>query len=151
VTEMLRQIWLDFIGRVHGPFAFRLVLQPLAAAVIACRAGWRDAWAGRPAYGWAILINSVDRHELLREGWRELARVFIIAFLVDLIYEVIVFHEIYPGQSLIVAALLALLPYPLIRGSVNRIVGRWRRSHGALQGATQTGASSRPILRKTPH
>ena len=149
MTEMLRQIWLDFIGRVHGPFAFRLVLQPLAAAIIACRAGWRDAWAGRPAYGWAILTNSVERHELLREGWRELARVFIIAFLVDLIYEVIVFHEIYPGQSLIVAALLALLPYPLIRGSVNRIVGRWRRSHGALQGS-QTGASSRPILRKRP-
>jgi hypothetical protein len=58
---------------------------------------------------------------MLREGWRELARAFIVAVVVDLIYEVIVFHEFYPGQSLIVAALLALLPYPLIRGSVNRL------------------------------
>ena len=144
--EIFGQIWLDFIGRVHGPFAFRLVLQPLAAAIIACQAGFRDARAGRPAYGWAILTNPVDRHELLREGWRELARVFIVAVLVDLIYEVIVFRQIYPVQSLIVAGLLALLPYPLIRGSVNRIVCRWRRSHGAPQGATQTGTSSRPIL-----
>jgi len=100
IGEMLKQIWQDFIGRVHGPFAFRLVLQPLAAAIIACRAGLRDARSGRPAYGWAILTNPVDRHELLREGWRELARVFIIAFVVDLIYEVIVFHGIYLEASL---------------------------------------------------
>jgi hypothetical protein len=105
----------------------------LAAAIIACRAGFRDARTRRPAYGWAILTNPVDRHELLREGWRELARVFIVAVLVDLIYEVIVFHQIYLVQSFIVAGLLALLPYPLIRGSVNRIVRRWRRlaSRGA--------------------
>jgi len=39
-----------------------------------------------------------------------------------------VFHEIYPGRSLIVAALLALLPYPPIRGLMSRIV---RRCHEA--------------------
>ena len=59
--------------------------------------GWRDARAGRPAYGWAILTNSVDRHTLLREGGKELARVFLVAVVVDLIYEVIVFHEIPAG------------------------------------------------------
>jgi hypothetical protein len=95
--------------------------------LISCRAGLRDARSGRTFYGWAILTNPVDRHELLREGWRELARVFIVAVLVDLIYEVIVFHQIYLVQSFIVAGLLALLPYPLIRGSVNRIVRRWPR------------------------
>ena len=42
----------------------------------------------------------------------------------------LVFHEIHPVQSLIVAALLALLPYPFLRGLMNRIVCRWRRSHG---------------------
>jgi hypothetical protein len=122
-----------------------LVLQPLAAAIIACRAGVRDAQAGRPAYGWAVVTNPVDRHELLREGWKELARVFTVAVVVDLTYEVIVFHRIYPGQSLIVAALLALLPYPLFRGSLNRIVRYWRRNHAGPRGATQTRASSRPI------
>jgi hypothetical protein len=143
--EFLRQTWQDFVGRAYGPFVFRLVLQPLAAAVIACRAGWKDARAGRPAYGWAILTNSIDRRALLREGWKELARVFLVAVAVDLVYEVIVFHEIYPGQSLMVAALLALLPYPLIRGSANRIVRRWRRNHGLTQPELQTGPSSRPV------
>jgi hypothetical protein len=62
-----------------------------------------------------------------------LTRIFIVAVIVDLIYEIIVFHEIHPGQSLIVAAVLALLPYPLFRGLMNRIVRRWRRSHGGPQ------------------
>jgi hypothetical protein len=67
---------------------------------------------------------------LLKEGWKELTRVFIIAVVVDLIYEKMVFDEIRPGQSLVVAAVLALLPYPLLRGLANRIIRRWRRSHG---------------------
>jgi len=133
MDDLLKQLWPDLMGRVHGPFAFLLVLQPLTSVLIACRAGLRDARSGRPAYGWAILSNPVDRHDLLREGWRELSRVFIVAVIVDLIYEIIVFHEIHPGQSLIVAAVLALLPYPLFRGLMNRIVRRWRRSHGGPQ------------------
>jgi hypothetical protein len=145
MEEFVRQAWEMFVGRVHGPFAFRLVLQPLTAAIIACRAGLRDARAGRPPYGWAVVTNPVDRYELLRQGWRQLARVFIVAVGVDLIYEVIIFHRIYPGQSLIVAALLALLPYPLIRGSVNRIVRTSRRSHEGSQRGIQTGAASRPL------
>jgi len=73
------------MGRVDGRFACRLVLQPLTAAVIAFRAGGRDARAGRPAYGWAVLTNSVDRHALLREGGKGLATVFLVAVVVDLI------------------------------------------------------------------
>ena len=126
MEERLRQLLPDLIGRVHGPFAFRLVLQPLSAAIIACRAGLRDARSGRPAYGWTVLSNPVERQELLREGWRELSKVFLIAVAIDVIYEFVVFREIYPGQSLIVAATLALLPYPLLRGLMNRIVRRWR-------------------------
>jgi hypothetical protein len=83
----------------------------------------------------------VNRHNLLREGWKELTRVFVIAVLVDLIYEVVVFRRFYPGQSVIVAALLALMPYPLIRGLMNRIVRRWSQGHGGLH----AGTSSRPV------
>jgi hypothetical protein len=133
MNELLKQTREMLIGRAHGPFAFRLILQPLAAILIACRAGLRDARAGRPAYGWAIFSHPDDRWALLREGWQELARVFVVAVAVDLVYEVIVFHSIHPGQSLIVAALLALAPYPLIRGLVNRIVRRLRMHPGALR------------------
>jgi hypothetical protein len=127
MEERLRVLLPDLIGRVSGPFAFRLVLQPLSAAIIACRAGLRDARSGRPAYGWAVLSNPVERRELLTEGWRELSKVFTIAVVIDLIYQLVVFGEIYPGQSLIVATVLALLPYPLLRGVVNRIMRRRRQ------------------------
>ena len=130
MEELLKRFWPDLIGRVHGPLTFRLVLQPLSAALIACRAGLRDARSGRPAYAWAIITNPVDRRELLHEGWRELTKVFAIAVIIDLIYEIIVFREIHPLQSLVVAAVLALLPYPFIRGLMNRIICRWRQSHG---------------------
>jgi hypothetical protein len=126
--ESIKQVGQALIGRVHGPFAFRLFLQPLTAAFIACRAGLRDARAGRPPFGWAVITNSADRHDLLREGWKEMTKVFIVAVTVDLLYEAIVFHTIYPAQSLIVAAVLALLPYPLFRGPLNRIVRHWRHS-----------------------
>jgi hypothetical protein len=44
--------WDMLIGREHGPLAFRLVLQPKVAALLAIRAGVRDAKAGRPPHGW---------------------------------------------------------------------------------------------------
>ena len=128
MEERLRHLLPDLMGRLNGPFTFRLVLQPLSAALIALRSGLRDARSGRPAYGWAVISNPAERRELLKEGWRELSRVFIIAVIVDLIYELVVFGEIYPGQSLIVATVLALLPYPLLRGVVNRIIRRRRQA-----------------------
>jgi hypothetical protein len=122
MEDYFRRVWEELIGREHGPLTFRLILQPLTAAFLAIRAAVRDAREGRPAYGWALVTDRDRRRALLREGWREVAKVFVVAVVIDLIYEIIVFHKIYPGQSLIVAAILALLPYPVIRGLVNRIL-----------------------------
>ena len=127
MEQYFRDHWQMIVGRVYGPFAFRFILQPLVVAILACRDGLKDARIAKPAYGWAVVTNSADRRTLLRQGWKTIAKVFIAAISVDLIYEVIVFHRIYPGQSLIVATLLALVPYPFIRGLVNRIARRWDR------------------------
>ena len=137
MDELLGRVWENLLGRLDGPLTFRLILQPLTAAIIAIRAGIKDARTGHPVYGWAVLTNPVGRKELLREGWKEIARVFVFAVVVDLIYEVIVFRRIYPGESLIVAAILALLPYPLIRSLVNVIICRLRRSDTFARAAMQ--------------
>jgi hypothetical protein len=139
--ELLTRVWENLLGRVHGPLTFRLILQPLTAAVIATRAGLRDARSGHPAYGWAVLANAAGRRELLREGWKEVARVFGFSVVVDLVYEVIVFRRIYPGESLIVAAVLALLPYPLIRSCVNLIVRRLGRHDAIAKDEIQSSTS----------
>jgi hypothetical protein len=130
LESVLARIWEMLIGRVHGPLAFRLVVQPLVATFFAARAAISDARSGRPPYGWTLLTNPRGNPELVRECLKDITKVFLAAIIIDLIYEVVVFRWIYPGQALIVATVLAALPYPLIRGSLNRIIRLWRRYLG---------------------
>jgi hypothetical protein len=53
--------------------------------------------------------------------------VFIIALVLDVIYELIVYRWVYPGQAVIVAIVLAIVPYLLICGPVTRVMRRFPR------------------------
>jgi hypothetical protein len=125
--EFLRRVWEMHVGRAYGPLSFRLIIQPTVAAALAIRAGVEDARAGRPAYGWAIFTDSMRRWELFWEGWKHLAKLFTAAVIMDMIYQIIVFRWIYPGQALIVATTVAVPSYLLLRGPTNRLVRRWYR------------------------
>jgi hypothetical protein len=122
MEELLTRISEDLIGRVHGPLTLRLLLQPTIAIFFAVRAGVRDARQDRAPYFWALLNNPVHRREMLREGWRDVGKIFVIAVVLDIIYQLIVIRWVYPGETLVVAAALALLPYLVVRGLVTRIV-----------------------------
>ena len=50
-----------------------------------------------------------------------MGKVFFAAFALDVIYELRVYRWVYPGQALIVALVLAIVPYLMIRGPVTRI------------------------------
>jgi hypothetical protein len=52
---LFHRITEDLIGRVHGPMALRLILQPTMAILFATTDGWRDARAARPPYVWSVL------------------------------------------------------------------------------------------------
>lgn len=121
---MLRNVGRELIGRVDGPFAFRMFIQPAVAAFLAVRAGLRDARAGRTPHLWAIMTDATNRRGLLRETWKELRNVFIAAVIIDVVYEIVVFRRVYPIQPFIVAVVLAVLPYLAIRGLVNRLARR---------------------------
>jgi hypothetical protein len=82
MQELLTRIWDMLIGREHWPLAFRLVIQPMVGAVLAIRDGVKDARAGRPPHGWAILTDPIHRKELLRESWQDVARLFIAAIFI---------------------------------------------------------------------
>lgn len=112
----------NLIGRLHGPLTLRLLLQPAVAIFFATRAGMRDARENRVPYFWALLNNPAHRQEMLRDGWHDVGKVFVIAIVLDVIYQLIVIRWVYPGETLVVAAVLALLPYLLLRGAVTRIV-----------------------------
>ena len=128
--DVLARIWEHLGGRIGGPLSFRLLLQPAVAAFFAVRAGLQDARTGRPAYLWTIFTNPTDRRELLREGWKAVGKIFVLAAIIDGAYQVMVFHWVYPVELLIVSFLLACVPYLLIRGPANRIAaagGRYDR------------------------
>ena len=121
MEDLIARGWEGLVSRVGGPLTFRLILQPTMAALLAVLAGLRDARTGRPPYLWTLLTDPAQRVDLLREGWRSIARVFVVAVLMDLVYEWIVGRWFYPLETLIVAVVLAIVPYLVIRGPVNRI------------------------------
>jgi hypothetical protein len=122
----LSQFWEEIIARPNGPMAVRFYLQPLMATIFAVRDGIRDSRQGRPPYLWALITNRESRTELLRDGWKSVGKVFIVATVFDWIYQLIVLHGIQPLQALSVAAVLALVPYVVFRGPVNRVASRRR-------------------------
>ena len=123
-----RSVWNELIGRFDGPLSFRLIIQPIVAAILATRDGLKDAKAGRPPRFWAIVTDSTNRQGLIRECWKQIRNVFIMAVIIDVIYEFIAFRTIYPLQPFLVAFVLAVIPYLLIRGPVNRIATRRYKS-----------------------
>ena len=121
----------NLIGRLSGPMKFRLVIQPLMAAVFAIRDGLKDAREKRPPFFWAVFTLPDQRSEMLKDGWKSVGKIFVIAIIIDLVEQLIEFRWFYPGEALLVAFILACIPYLLIRGAVNRVAHiKWRSASG---------------------
>ena len=132
MDDLLSRMVENLIGRVTGPMMFRVILQPTMAMVMAIRDGLHDARAGRPPYFWAILGDPAHRRDLLHDGWKSIAKIFVLALVLDGVYQWIVLRWIYPGEVLLVAVILAIVPYVLVRGPVNRLArGSNRTARGA--------------------
>ena len=125
MDDIIGRFFADLSGRTSGPMSFRFLLQPTVAAVFAIKAGLQDARTGRPAYFWAMLANRSSRRELVHQGWKAVAKVFTLALILDLVYQVTQLKWIYPLEALVVAFTLAFVPYLLLRGPVNRLARRW--------------------------
>lgn len=123
----LQRIAEDLLERVSGPMHLRIYLQPAVAMFFGIRDGLKDAHEGKPPYFWTIFTSRGNRKELLKSGLHSVAKILIVAFVLDAIYQLIELHWFYPGEAIIVALLLAFIPYLLIRGPVNRLA-RWRAS-----------------------
>jgi hypothetical protein len=118
---MIERGWDNFLARPTGSLSLRFLIQPTMAALLALRAGVQDAREGRQGYLWALLSNPERRLQLLHEGWRGARTPFLIAIVLDCIYQLITVRFIYPLELLFTATLLALVPYGLLRGPFNRV------------------------------
>jgi hypothetical protein len=125
MADHWQRIVENLFGRLNGPLHFRFILQPLMAVFFAIVDGIKDARAGKPAYFWALVFHPGHRKGLLRDGWKSVGKIFILAVVLDIFYQLKVQHWIYPGEILIVAFILAIVPYVVLRGPVNRLVRRF--------------------------
>ena len=125
MEEFLSMRLEDLLGRLHGPMNVRIYIQPAIAAILAILAGLRDAREGKPAFFWALFSsNPHDRRGLLREAWKDIAKVFAVAIALDVVYQFMVLRMFYPIEAMVVAILLAVVPYLLLRAAVGRLFGR---------------------------
>ncbi|MBK6316891.1 MAG: hypothetical protein IPF53_22040 [Blastocatellia bacterium] len=125
MDEILQRFWTDLVERIGGPVSTRLVLQPLTAILLATRSGFRDARTGRRPYLVVLISGGSESRDQLRHGWEDIGRVFVMALVIDAIYQAFVLHWFYPGEALITAVVLAIVPYALMRGPAARLARRW--------------------------
>lgn len=132
MEDILTRIFENLADRVSGPMHFRLVLQPLMAVIFAIRDGRKDAREGRVPYSWSMFTDPGHRRDQLKSGWKSMGKVFIIALILDAVYQYIELRWFYPAEALLVAFFLAMVPYVLLRGTVNRLTPRRSKeeSHG---------------------
>jgi hypothetical protein len=129
-----RRFWADIIERIHGPMTFRFYLQPTMALLAALPDGLRDARLGHKSFFWSALWDRNVSTGRLREGAISTARVVLLGISMDVIYQFKVLDRFYPVEALMMAILLAVIPYFIFRWIIERVGAWWfaRKGTGAL-------------------
>jgi hypothetical protein len=132
--EVHRRFWTDLFDRIHGPMTFRFYLQPVMALLAALPDGINDARGGHKSFFWSGLLSPNASTGRLREGLISTARVVLLGLSMDVIYQFKVFDRFYPGEALMMAILLAVIPYFVFRWIVERAARWWlaRKRTGTL-------------------
>jgi hypothetical protein len=123
--EGYQRMWQHIVDRPGGPMSFRFLLQPVMALIAALHDGIGDARSGRTPYFHKLITDPQHFGGNLNEALIATARIVLLALGMDAIYQAIVLKTFYPGEMVMVAILLALLPYILLRGPIARIARRW--------------------------
>src|SRR5215831_8649188 len=111
----------ELLGRASGPFHLRLILQPTMASLFAFRAGLRDGRAGNPPFLWTFFTDHAERKRLVQSAWKDIGKLFVIALVLDVIYQFVELHAFRWLQTIIVVIVLAILPYTIVRSLVSRL------------------------------
>lgn len=124
MDDIWSRIAENMVNRVSGPMRLRLFMQPAMAALFAIRSGLQDARSGKRPYFWTLATDPTARAELIKDGWKSVGKVFTLALALDVVYQIVELRFVYPGEAVIVAFLLAVVPYLILRGLVTRLMSR---------------------------
>jgi hypothetical protein len=114
----------NLIDRISGPMNFRFILQPVMAAIFAIIAGLKDAKAGKPPYFWSLLTGRARRVDRIKDGWKSVGKVILVALVLDIAYQIIVLRFVYPAEAIIIAFVVVIAPYLILRGLVTRLAAK---------------------------
>ena len=121
ILKLVTRGFEQLIGRLSGPLNFRLMVMPIVVTVLALRAAWKDFREGRPAFLGMLIKDPAERSRLFRSALKDIGKVFIVAVVLDTVYQVWVFRFVYPVQVLVVAVVCAVVPYALVRGPLTLV------------------------------
>ena len=133
--EVHRRFWVDFADRLDGPMTFRFYLQPAMALLAAIPDGIRDARGAGKSFLWSTLWDPNARTGRLKEGLTSVSRVILLGIVMDVIYQIKKLDQFYPGEAVVLAILLAVIPYFVFRWIVEHIARWWFARRGTGKAA----------------
>ena len=119
-----RQFLEELPQRFTGPGRLRFILQPLFAILLGVRGGLADARAGNPPFLFGLLFDAGRRRALLRSGAAAISTLLAMGIILDIVFQLVLYHAAHPGAALLVGPILICLPYALSRALTNRLA-RW--------------------------
>jgi hypothetical protein len=125
MMDYLSGFWQEIVSRLDGPMSLRFYLQPTTSTIYAIVSGIKDAREGKPPYFWTLSTDPSHRVDMLLDGWKSVRNVFLLAIGMDLVYQITVLKGFRPVQAILISVVLALVPYLIIRGQVDRLARRF--------------------------
>ena len=119
MEDILLRLWENLVDRVDRPMALRFLLQPTMAIFFGIRDGLRFAHEGRSFLLWGGPKDPAERRAQLLATWQSIGKIFMLALVLDAICQLTVVGWFFPVEALIVAIVVALVPYLAVRGLVN--------------------------------
>lgn len=116
-----RQFFEELPRRFTGTGRLRFILQPMVAIVLGIRGGLADAKAGNPPFLLGLLFGAGRRRELLRSGVAAIRNLLALGIIMDVVFQLVLYHSVHPGAALLVGPIFICFPYVLSRALTTRM------------------------------
>lgn len=112
---------------------FRFFLQPTMAGIAALHDGIKDAREGHKSFFWAAWRDPSQQTGRLREGLISTARIMLLGISMDAIYQFKELDQFYPAEAVVIALLLAVVPYFIFRWIIEGVARWWMHQGRSAQ------------------
>ena len=87
-----------------------------------------DAKVGEPPFIFGVIIDKKNRKTKLASLFKSLSKTIIIAIVLDIISQYIIFNQVRVSGAIIIAVIILIVPYSVARAITNRIITKRKMS-----------------------